>query len=141
MRVVIDTNVVVSALLFGGGPGELISFWRSGSIHPYASRSVVDEYLRVLAYPKFNLAEMEIEYLLYREILPYFKLRSVTSGPAIIAEDPSDDIFIHCAMAADAENIISGDRYLLSLKKYKNIEIITVSQFLKRRFQPKYTDP
>jgi putative PIN family toxin of toxin-antitoxin system len=54
-RVVIDTNVVISALLFGGEPGELIPLWKSGRIKPLASKEMVDEYLRVLTYPKFGL--------------------------------------------------------------------------------------
>ena len=55
-RVVIDTNVVVSALLFGGTPGELIPLWKSGRIKPLASAEIIDEYIRVLAYPKFKLS-------------------------------------------------------------------------------------
>ena len=62
-RVVIDTNVLISAFLFGGDPGELIPLWKSGRIHPLASKGIIDEYLRVLAYPKFSLSPEEINFI------------------------------------------------------------------------------
>ena len=62
-KVVIDTNVLVSALLFGGVPAQLIPLWKSRTIRPFCSRKIMDELLRVLAYPKFSLSQTEIEYL------------------------------------------------------------------------------
>jgi putative PIN family toxin of toxin-antitoxin system len=131
-RVVIDTNVVLSGLLFGGVPGNFIPLWRSGHIRPLASSEIIDEYLRVLAYPKFELSEEEINYLLCREILPYFEIVTVKRGRVIVKEDPSDDMFIRCAVAGKAEIIISGDRHLLALKSYGKIKILTPSEFLKQ---------
>ncbi|MBW1827125.1 MAG: putative toxin-antitoxin system toxin component, PIN family, partial [Deltaproteobacteria bacterium] len=68
IRAVIDTNVIVSAILFGGIPGKLIFLWKSGPLKPLASKDIIDEYIKVLAYPKFRLAEKEINYILYNEI-------------------------------------------------------------------------
>ncbi|HUV78095.1 MAG TPA: putative toxin-antitoxin system toxin component, PIN family, partial [Desulfobacterales bacterium] len=59
IRVVIDTNIIVSAILFGGIPGELIPLWKSGRIKPLASKKIIEEYIKVLAYPKFELSETE----------------------------------------------------------------------------------
>ena len=53
--IVIDTNVIISALLFGGGPGKLIELWKKGFIRPLLSAEIITEYLRVLAYPKFKV--------------------------------------------------------------------------------------
>jgi hypothetical protein len=131
-RVVIDTNVVVSGLLFVGVPGKLIALWKGGRIRPLASKEIIDEYLRVLAYTKFQLSEQEINYLLYQEILPYFEIIGTKPGPGIVKQDPSDDMFIHCAAAGKANMIISGDRHLLALKSYGRIKILTPSQFLKQ---------
>jgi predicted nucleic acid-binding protein len=61
-------------LLFGGTPGKLICLWQSDVIKPVASQEIVDEYIRVLTYPKFKLSEEEINYLLYQEILPFFEI-------------------------------------------------------------------
>jgi putative PIN family toxin of toxin-antitoxin system len=131
-RVVIDTNVVVSALLFGGVPGKLIPLWKGGSIRPLVSKQIIAEYLRVLAYPKFELSEDEINYLLYQEILPYFEIVTVKPGRVILKEDPSDDMFIRCALDGKAKMIISGDQHLLAVKSYDKLKILTPSQFLKQ---------
>ena len=129
-RVVIDTNVVVSAFLFGGTPGKLIPMWKSGRIQPFASKEIIDEYLRVLAYPKFNLSEEEINFILYHEILPYFEVVRAKHGPLIIADDPLDDKFIRCAEAARAKIIISGDQHLTDLKSYGKVRILIPSRFI-----------
>jgi len=129
--VVIDTNVVVSALLFGGVPGEIVNLWKTGIIQPKASKEIVDEYIRVLAYPKFDLTEEEINFLLYHEILVYFDVVTVKTRQKIVKDDPSDDKFIRCAQAAKARTIISEDQHLLKLKSYGKIDIITPAQFLK----------
>jgi putative PIN family toxin of toxin-antitoxin system len=130
--VVIDTNVFLSALLFGGTPGKLISLWKSGKIQPQLNKTTVAELLRVLAYPKFELTENEIQYLLYVEILPFCKVVSIETGPVIIAGDPSDDVFLRCCEISNAKALISGDNHLLALKSYGTCPILTPSQFLKK---------
>ena len=130
--VVVDTNVFVSAFLFGGIPGRLIELWKSRKIKPYLSSEIITELLRVLAYPKFELTEEEIQYLLYFEILPYCKVVQTESGSIIIKADPSDDKFLRCCGATKAKVLISGDRHLLKLRKYKNTLVLTPAQFLKR---------
>lgn len=132
IRTVIDTNVIVSAILFGGIPGELISLWKSGHIQPLASRDIINEYIKVLTYPKFDLSEKEISYILYNEILSYFEIITLKPGQIIIQKDPSDDKFLHCAKAGKASVIITGDQHLLSLKSYGKIIILTPSQFLEK---------
>jgi putative PIN family toxin of toxin-antitoxin system len=129
-RVVCDTNVLVSGLLFGGIPEKLIGLCKAGRIHPIMSREMVDEFLRVLAYPKFQLSEAEIQYLLYIQVMPYIEMISVHPGPVVIREDPSDDIFLRCAVAGHARYIISGDRHLLNLKTYRRIKILSPADFL-----------
>ncbi len=133
VRAVVDTNVVISALLFGGTPGKLIHCWKTGRLVPLASNDIVDEYLRVLAYPKFNLSEEDINYILYQEIVPCFEAIEVKLKPGrvIVKEDPSDDMFIRCALAGKAVLIVSGDSHLLSLKSYRKVKILTPSQALK----------
>jgi len=136
MRAVIDTNVVVSALLFDGVPGMLVPLWKNGQIKPIAGKEIIDEYLTVLAYPKFNLSEAEIEYLIYREILPYFDTITAKQGATIINQDPTDDIFLYCAQAGHAEFII-GDRHLLSIGAYRGIDVVSAARFLEERGNPR----
>jgi putative PIN family toxin of toxin-antitoxin system len=137
LKVVIDTNVVISALLFGGGSGKLVASWQRGIIKPAASKKIIDKYLRVLTYPKFKLSEEEINYLLYQEIIPYFDIIDAQPGPRIVKKDPEDDKFIRCALAAGAEYIISGDKHLLALKEYQKIRILSPSEFIANRIYSK----
>ena len=130
MNIVVDTNVVVSAILFGGTPGALINLWKSGRIRPLITQEILTEYIRVLAYPKFKLSEDEINYIIHQEILPFFKVVKSVPGPSVIKEDPDDDKFIQCAEAGKAKIIISGDRHLLSFKSQYGIDIMTTNQFL-----------
>ena len=129
-KVVIDTNVLVSALLFNGTPGELVTLWKEKRIQPLCSKSIIDEYLRVLAYPKFKLTDIEIDYLLTVEILPWFEPVNVPKGESYVKNDPQDDIFIWCAVEGKAHALISGDNHLLELKKTP-VPVLSVTGFLK----------
>lgn len=75
----------------------------------------MQEYLRVLAYPKFRLTEEEIEYIFSQEVLPWFEVIMVKLGQPFAIDDPSDDKFIWCALEGRAEAIISSDHHLLKL--------------------------
>lgn len=130
MRVVLDTNAIVSALLFSGISSKLVSLWQKGLITPLLSREVVDEYLHVLGYPKFELSEGEIKELIQEEILPYATVVTPKIRLRVIQRDPSDNKFIECAVAGRARVIISGDKDLLSLGRYRQIRIQSPAQFL-----------
>lgn len=130
-RVVLDTNVIVSALLFGGTPGRLIPLWKGKIIQPLITSEIILEYLRVLAYPEFQLTEDEIHFLLYHEMLPFFKEIDIKPETVIIERDPSDDKFLLCAKAGKASVVISGDKHLLNLKSFGSVRIMSPNQFLK----------
>jgi len=129
-RVVVDSNVVVSALLFGGSSAKLIPLWKGGHIQPLCSKEIIDEYIRVPAYPKFKLVESEIEFLVSQEIVRWFEIVTVPPGKPFVAADPSDDKFIWCALQRRAVAIISGDEHLVNLAA-SPIPILTPSQFLR----------
>ncbi len=98
----------------------------------FFSKKILNEYLRVLAYPKFSLSETGIEFLLKHEILPYFQAIDIPSKnhEVIIESDPDDDKFLLCALSGTCDFIISGDRHLLELKSYHGIKIVTPVDFL-----------
>ncbi len=132
IRVVLDTNVVVSGLLFAGAAGEVVGLWKRGLIRPLLSREILDEYLRVLAYPKFQLTEEEICFLLFREILPWFEVvEEVTDQSLYVPEDPEDDKFLRCAVSGRADFLVSGDQHLLSLPR-PPVPVLSVREFLRR---------
>jgi len=130
IRVVLDTNIVVSALLFGGQLERLIELWKEGKILPLCSKEIIDEYLKVLSYPKFQLTEEEISYLLTQEILPWFEVVEVPTGKPYVEADPEDDKFIWCAIEGKADFIVSGDSHLLELAN-SPVPIVSVKEFLK----------
>jgi len=130
VRVVLDTNAVVSALLFSGISSELVSLWQKDLITLLLSRAILDEYLRVFSYPKFELTEEEIKELIQEEILPYAEVVKPKRRLRVVQRDPSDDKFIECAVAGKARVIISGDKDLLSLGRYRQIRILSPAKFL-----------
>lgn len=132
MRAVLDTNVVISALLFKGEVSRLHSLWRKKAFTPIASGEMVAEYIRVLAYPKFGLTETEIENIIQEELLPYVEPVTVTDRLNGVCLDPDDDKFLACAEAAKADAIVSGDEHLLRLKRFKGRPIVTAEKFLRK---------
>ncbi len=130
-RVVLDTNVLVSALLFGGRLDALIGRWKSGELIPLFSRATFAEFRRVLAYPRFGLTGPEINALIEEEILAWCEV--VETGEEIrgVCRDRGDDIFLSCAVAAGADAIVSGDRDLLDLGAFRGIPILSVAAFEK----------
>lgn len=117
LRVVLDTNVVLSALLFGGGPAARVrAGWQSGRFVPLASAATAQELVRVLAYPKFRLGASEQQELL-ADYLPWVRAVRVPDPPPAVpaCRDLLDLPFLHLAVAGRARVLVSGDRDLLVL--------------------------
>ncbi len=115
VRVVLDTNVVLSALVFRGGTaGQVRLAWQRGLLLPLASAATVQELVRVLSYPKFRLSPAEQDELL-ADYLPYAETVRIPQPPPTVPEcrDALDLPFLHLAVAGTAQVLISGDRDLL----------------------------
>lgn len=132
LRAVLDTNIVISALLFKGEVSRIHSLWKKKAFILLASGEMVGEHIRVLAYPKFGLTESEIENIVREELIPYIEPVKIADTMRGSCPDPDDDKFLACAVGGGADVIVSGDSDLLSLKKFKGIPIITAERFLKR---------
>ena len=132
-RVVFDTNVVLSALLFGGpATGRLRRLWQEGDCTPLVSTETAAELLRVLAYPKFRLAPSEQEELL-ADFLPYAEVVTLPDPlPTVPAgRDPFDLPFLHLAIAGNAM-LVTGDRDLLVLAGTTAVSIVGVESFIQQ---------
>jgi len=129
-RVVLDTNVLISALLFRGLPSRMIPLWQRGKVTLLVSSQVLKEYLRVLAYPKFELAPEEIKAIIKVELLPFVQAVKVKSKIRVITKDPSDDKFLELAADGKADFLISHDKHLLGLGVFRDTEILSVAEFL-----------
>jgi uncharacterized protein len=137
LRVVLDTNVVLSALVFGGGlPGQLRLGWQQGRFVPLASTATVQELVRVLAYPKFRLSRLEQEELL-ADYLPHTQTVRMPQPPPKVPDcrDPLDAPFMHLAVAGRAKVLVSGDRDLLALagvfEKTTGCPIVNLDSFIR----------
>lgn len=127
-----DTNIVISGLLFGGRASEVIALLRRHKISLLVSREIIDEYIRALSYPKFRLSKDEIKALMAENIFPFCKTVSAPGLDKPVCRDEEDDKFIACAIAGNARVIVSGDKDLLAVGSYKGIPITGLNAFLKR---------
>lgn len=95
MRVVLDTNTLVSALLFSGIASGLVPLWQSRRITVLVSKSILKEYLRVLGYPKFDLSDGELQGLIEEELVPYVQAIEVRRRLPVVCRDPEDMKFLN----------------------------------------------
>ena len=134
-KIVIDTNVYISAIFWGGKPRLVVDMGRDKKVMIFASSEIEKEISGKLE-KKFKLPEAEVRLILFDFSSFIFPVK-VTRKYQVIPDDPDDDKFIDCAMACGADYIISGDKHLLQLEEYSGIKIINASEFLSvfNRFQ------
>lgn len=128
MRVVIDTNVFISAVL-GGRLGIIVDEWKAGKFTLITSEAITREYLDVIHRPKFNIPTHEITAatdFLFKKAEFVTPLEMVTA----IEADPSDNKFLEAALQGKAIYVVSGDSHLLALKTFRDIPIITAREFI-----------
>lgn len=132
MRIVLDTNVIISAFLWGGLPENILKQAEKGSIQIFTCRQQLDELNDVLSRKqfmlqlgKFNLTVLEIihGFIALSSIIDVKKIKKV------VKSDPDDDIILACAVESYARYIVSGDRHLLDLETYSGIEILNPVMF------------
>ncbi len=130
-RVVLDTNIVLSALIFSGEtPRALRDAWRSGRCTPLLSAATAAELISALAYPKFKLADAEQEDLL-ADYLPFCTtIRMPAHSPVVPkCRDPFGRPFLELAIAGKAQFLVTGDNDLLSLAARFNCPIVNAADF------------
>lgn len=130
MRIVVDTNVIASAVYFGGKPYDLLKLIMEEKVSAIASKEIVDEYEDILARLQHKFPKLS-KSIPFHEIVGKLTVINVSSN-IHICRDSDDDKFISCAVDGRCIYIVSGDNDLLSLKDYDGIEIITVAQFFER---------
>lgn len=135
MRLVVDTNVLVSAFLWQGTPGRLVDLAGEKEIALYTSRALVDELSEVLHRKKLAKQVAATGLTAAQMIGNYRRLAALVTARQIapqVSRDADDDAVLACALAAHADLIVSGDADLLVLKRYHNIPIVTAAQAIQQ---------
>jgi uncharacterized protein len=132
MRVILDTNVIMSAIFFGGIPGKLLEAQKSQKLILVLSPEILSEYQEVAQ----RLADkFHVE---YEPILEWITVNSeMVSNSTLktqVSTDPDDDKFISCALASGSKIICSGDKHLLDVNGYQGIEILKPRGFIEKYF-------
>lgn len=128
-RIVLDTNVTISAFFWRGYPRAVYDLVKEEKVTLLSSVKVEAEFLRVLAYTRFGLTPAEILPIV-NNLRKYVHFIEAKNKVDVIKEDPTDNIFLECALDGRSNYIISGDHHLLSIGSYKGIQIIRAKDFL-----------
>ncbi len=146
MRIVVDTNIWISGLLWRGLPWRLLRLAETPQIEISMAPPMFQELERVLRYERLqprleelglspeDLAAYVMDVVVMVELLPHSN-----NAPLVLA-DPDDDVFIRCALAVKAPYIISGDNHLLDMKKYGHIHIVAIRDFFEKVFPLQLSD-
>ncbi len=128
MKLVIDTNVVISGIFWKGIPNKILMNWFKGGFEVFISASILAEYEEVLKRIGSGLTLEEIQNWI--ELIIINSSIVVPLGNLkIIESDPDDDKFVECALSGQAEYIVSGDKHLLNLKEYQGVKIVSPAHF------------
>jgi putative PIN family toxin of toxin-antitoxin system len=134
MRVVLDTNVIVSSFLAPlGAPARLVAVWRTGAFELIISSALLAELTHTLNYPRlqrrhgFTPERVTAEVLALRDIATVIEPEDV---PAVVQADPDDDHVVAAAVAGGADYIVTGDPDLLALRQHRGVRILTPRMFL-----------
>ena len=139
MQVVLDTNITVSGLLWGGPPRQIMDAARAGKLQVFTSIDLLEELEDVLARSKLAVRLQLVGKTASALLEEYSVLTTIVAAPPLAepaARDPDDDVVLACALAAQAEAIISGDADLLVLGNYQGIPILTAPELLARLSSP-----
>lgn len=129
MRIVCDTNVLISAVIFGGRPRQVLEALIAGRVKGFISPALEREFREVLGRPKFGLTQPQVHRIcltlgdLLQNVYPK---KNVSQIP----EDPADNAVLACALEAGADYIVSGDAHLLNLGEFATIRIVQPADFL-----------
>jgi putative PIN family toxin of toxin-antitoxin system len=129
VKVVLDTNVLISGIFFSGPPYRILKAWQEGLIQLALTGKILEEYRRVAEqlhrqFPAINLQRIFELLIINAEIVPDQIL------PVTICDDPDDDKFIACALTAKCKVIVSGDKHLLKVTTYRGIKVVTPRNFV-----------
>ena len=128
LKVVVDTNILISATIIQGKQFEILKLAKLGKINLITSPNILKEFEEVISREKFGFSKEQVS-LAIKQILEIAEIIISQHKIDFIKSDPDDNIVLECALESNADIIISGDAHLLDLKKYKEIQIINATEF------------
>ena len=131
LRVVLDTNVLISAIFFGGNPRQILEKAIRGEIRLCISEPILEELKGVLQRSKFDYSPEMIQVVL-TEFTGIADFVNPLKTIDVVLEDPEDNRILECAVEAKANYIVTGDFHLLKLIRYRNIEVLNAVAFLEK---------
>ncbi len=129
-RVVFDTNIWISGLLWRGKPYQCLLLARTGVVQAMYCPPMVAELAEKLR-QAFGFSENRLQAVLY-DLRRISQRVEIIGDLHVVIDDPDDDKFIECAMVSDASLVVSGDHHLLDLREYEGIQILTAAEFVAR---------
>lgn len=130
LRIVLDTNVLVSAIIRNGKPRKLLQMGIDGKYAILMSKATLDELSEVIQRPKFKMTSGDIVRIVSALVETCKNVR-VTSNFEVIKNDPDDNVIINTAHDGNADYIVSGDKDIMDIKNFKKIKIVSVNEMLK----------
>ena len=134
MKIVIDTNVLISGVFFGGPPYQILNAWSEGKIQLAVSEEIVEKYWRVGKIIAEQFPSIDLKPVLDLVTIEA-ELYQAQGLLTPVCSDPDDDKFLACAIASGSGIIVSGDKHLLKVSGYQGIEILKPQEFIKRHLQ------
>ena len=132
MKVIIDTNVFVAGIFFPKGiPRKILHAWKKRKFNIAVSSEILEEYKETVEYLKKKYPPTDASEFLELAALnsEYYQPKKLLEP---ICEDPDDDMFVACALAGSVKIIVSGDKHLLDISGFHNIEVLKPRVFLER---------
>lgn len=128
VRVTADSNIYISALLFGGPPDDILTLARDGKIHLVISDDIIKEVSRVLG-EKFGWTSRAVDLAIAR-IGDFTEKVTPTQHVDVVKEDPTDNRILECAQEGRSEYLVTRDKHLLKLKEFGPTKIVLAADFL-----------
>ena len=129
MKVVLDTNVLISGIFFRGPPARILQAWRDQKLRLVISPEILDEYLRVANILSQQYRDIDIDPI----IALITQNATMVTAPKLsemVCDDPDDDKFLACALISKAKFVVSGDKALQRVSEYRGVQILSPTTFV-----------